>query len=485
MSFLHHCFRTFLILTLSAIAVPAAAQTTLAAAKSGEAKDGAEQRAPLRSHELSLGDIRAVVQVQDNTLPLAAGSSTFASITLASSSRSAADFEIALRAENATIKSLFDDGDISADGREASIGVKGLRSGRNRRILAELALPAEASLEPALHVSLRPARRDEANADPVSTRVSWKLADCAARFQTAISEAASSKLSVVEETLSALRPARKRGSSDWIFQPNLRRHSQASGCRRKVREYDETLRRWVRRCPDDGQAKPHQISKEERALILEAQGVMRTGGADPNLTRDSSVGWATFKAASDLKNYLRQPPNPAICTGAVEFSQYYIENLEKLKSRAARILALSRSAPDMIGARLDRLRTLSAELGGGHPAWGGATLALARPPADTNDLRSAVLEVARLSGLPDAAVREAESAPSLRDALAVLKGEWKARTVTDQVFTAQAELALSLIEAASMVAELASKYEALDRNFLGGFRFIQEAYGTHCNCAAN
>src|SRR5690606_17059222 len=120
------------------------------------------------------------------------------------------------------------------------------------------------------------------------------------------------------------RVTRKSKGRSWIFRPDLRKMQRGKGCRRRVRMYDEELGRWVRRCPEENGGADASLTNQERSLILEAQATMRSGGGDPGLDRDSGFGWATFKAANDLKTYLTQPPSPTICTGAIRFAEHYL-----------------------------------------------------------------------------------------------------------------------------------------------------------------
>lgn len=446
-------------------------------------------RGPLRSHELTLGDIRAEIATPAEDIPLAAGSSAFASVTVSSSARASANVEIALKAENSVIKAILQpNGRVSDGGGDALVELKGVRSGRERTVLAEIALPSQngGGQAHALTVTLRKAGSSgDDGKEGSSLRIAWKVADCSEAFQSALTTAAGERLSSVKDALSALRAGRRDERSAWIFRPDLRKMGHRRGCRRKVREYDDDLGRWVRRCPKTAQ-KDGPITKDERSLILEAQTYLRNGGRDPNLNRKSSIGWAAFKAASNLENYLKQPANPAICTGAVKFSGYYIEKLEPLHKRVRRVTSLAQAANGIIEKRLTVLRQAAANLSGGHPAWGGATLALARPASGlAGNLKAAAVEVARLSGMPEQAIRDAESASSAREALRASSSAWKERSVTDEAYEKQLGFAFSLIEAAAIVKEAAAKYEALDRDFLGSFRFVQEAHGKHCNCGAN
>lgn len=428
--------------------------------------------APLQSVTLDAGSLSAVVELPADSVPLAAGSSTFANVTVRTSSKAPQSGELRFSASNGAIKTIFQaEGTISEGGAEAVVPLKAVRSGRERRVLVEIALPPGAATGN-LGLSVALASLDGDSGSPAPAKFAWNVKDCAGAFRRALSEAADTRLAGIDESLGALRPARRSAAETWIFRPDLR-SLRKNVCRGK-------------KCAEEAASTPGAVTSDERSLIIEAQSILSTGGADPNLTRESAIGWPTFKAASDLKGYLKQPANPAICTGALQFSDYYLKNLGRLKARVERVKSLASMSAGLIQARIDFMRSQAAALPGGHPAWGGATLALARPASAGNvRLREAVVELARLSGLAPDAITEIEKADGLRSALEVSARHWDAAAITDRNYRSQAEFVLSLVEAADVIARLAANYDRLERDFLGTFAFIQDAYKEHCSCNSN
>lgn len=426
---------------------------------------------PLQSVTLDAGSLSAVVELPATNVPLAAGSSTFANVTIKTNSKTPRSGELKFSATNGAIKTIFQaEGTISERGAEAVVPLKAIRSNRERKVLVEIALaPGAAASDLGLSVALT--SMDGEKASSVPAKFSWSVKDCAGAFRRALSEAADTRLAGIDESLNALRPAR-RSAETWIFRPDLR-SLRRNACRGK-------------KCAEEAASTPGAVTSDERSLIIEAQSILSTGGADPNLTRESAMGWPTFKAASDLKGYLKQPANPAICTGALQFSDYYLKNLGRLKARVERVKALAGMSSGLIQARIEFLRSQASALPGGHPAWGGATLALARPASTGNvGLSESVVELAKLSGLAPDAIMEIEKAEGLRSALEASARHWDAAAITDKSYRSQAEFVLSLVEAADVIARLAANYDRLEKDFLGTFAFIRDAYKEHCICNSN
>jgi hypothetical protein len=464
-------FRTsmFALLALIVVSPPAWADPgrTETGQPAGSAVIEAAASAPLQRATLNAGAVKATVEVPNAAVPLAAGGSTFASLVLTTTGKTPGAAELRLSVKNAAIKSVHKaDARISNDGSSAIIPVTGLRSGRQTQLLAEIALNA-AGADGRAELSAQLTGADgQSGADAIATFV-WTLKDCAGGFRQALSEAADTRLALIDESLGALRPGRNRPALKWAFQPDLR--ALPRDCRGP-------------RCPAAND--PEAPSQAERNLILEAQTFIRNGGADPELTTQTNLGWPTFKAASDLKGYLKQPPNPAICTGALQFSNYYLKNLGRLKARVERVREMASGAGELVSARVALLRNRSANLPGGHPGWGGATLAATRSNTPA-DLKSAVSEIAKLAGIPEQGLREVDASADLTGALSALASHWDDAAVTEKEFLTRARFALSLAEAADVVQRLSARYDAIETNFIGTFRMIKDAYRSHCSCNAN
>ncbi len=445
------------------------------------------------SHDLSAGILKAEVLDSAQAGPHAAGSPAFASISVTPDDaslgkRGVTEAELTLSAVNGTIRAITGQGVTAViAGNAASARINGLRHASTAKILVEMTL-RDSGAESGLKVILR----DKAGQASRPVTLKWSVRDCAGDYYKAlqkISEDGGSELTKLITTFTRREAALP---SKPIFRIDLGRESadQSSRCVRYERQWDVIGYRWRQVCMRYAREEARApaisasgISREERQVLLNAAALLRTGGADPKLTPKGSFGWVSGKVAQDLRHYLKQDKHPALCTGAIQFTEYYSKHLSGLKKHIGSILKTNASARGIAKQKVDAVKREAASLPGGHPGIGLLPLRAIGNGAsgDEDSIRSLILTLAPYAGLARDDLDRIAKAGDELEMLKAVKAAMDASARPDAVARTVMP-AFALIESAYYLGLAEERYRQLNRGYIGSLEAIRAAHDAHCVC---
>jgi hypothetical protein len=222
--------------------------------------------------------------------------------------------------------------------------------------------------------------------------------------------------------------------------------------------------------------------KNQREIFNEAGKLVRAG-RDAALDRDANIGWALGKIGSDLDNYLAQPINPAICTGAPGLADWYEKRLADFVKRGEKLNALTSDATRLAQDKVETVFRLVRELSDETPGWGGITPVSAKAiPIRNDSLAGMAISLAELAAIPAATLEKVRQAKAPYDALlpvheAGIGTDGMPDPIRDALRTA-----FGAIDAAARLDVIRERNAGVLSAFEGRIKAIRDAHAKHCVC---
>ena len=334
-----------------------------------------------------------------------------------------------------------------------------------------------------------PIVKAEASSEPVpsdSTILVWAVSNCAQAFHAELAKLMETKGSRMGDALKAARTRDRRRPGSWMFRPESA--SSKRTCVKRSRYWDRRRGRYRSRCVEyesasDGEPETGTPKKQVRAVHRLANTFVRSRAIDPEMSTRKNFGWVSQKVATDLRGYLKQDPHPAICTGAVQFVDYFDGRLGEFFERGDKFDKSAKTARSIAVERVAAARKAVSKDPSGHPAWGAMPISLAEAkPAPGSSLQNLVVETARLTSNGDL-VSEVKEAENAYDALKVMNS-WMKKDGKEMNGDSRKAVrrALGAIEAADYLQVVAGHYGALNDTLKGSIIAVRDAHGRHCKC---
>jgi hypothetical protein len=417
---------------------------------------------------LTAGDVRAELLTLGGGKSLTAGSGAFAQIRLSTDAagKKGVTAEIVVEAEHGELASI-DGAGVKTDSESKTMRarIEGLRKGRERALLVEVKLPGGGQERTTLKVTLRspanPGKPGEpAAASEDATAISWSVKDCAGGYYGALQQIRDNAELKTAERWKEASKADGSLPKGWVFAPKEERRSR----RRRART-DVTA-----------------STKSERAILAEA-GKLARAGKDPALDRDGDLGWVLGKVATDLDTYLAQPTNPALCTGALRMTDYYLQRLSALAKRGERLEQLATDAKAMAQAKVEAAFAAVRELPEDVTGWSGVTPASAKSmTARTDGLTGMAISLAELAAVPADVLAKAREAKQPYEALIPIEEADIHRDGMPDAVRDAMRAAFTAIDAAARLDAIRQRHQGLQAAFDGRIKAIRDAHGKHCVC---
>lgn len=485
----------FLSVANAALISPLAAQSQTSLARD------ASQAAQTPTETLTAGELRAEIYDSGQAGPQAVGSSAFASIKI----KMNGTFEapkgknkkrsktpagpgpiIELEAPSGEISNITGENVTPAlSGSSATAQIARLQPGEETTVLVEMRLKAPAGEQiNALKITLK----DPNGAASNTAELKWMARDCAGDYYRELQMIAASGGTQLSKLLTELRSPDKSLPRASLFRTTTPASSGGGRCVRYKRRWDPYESGYRRVCVRykggeniEETASTEVSSKDEREILQRAGAFLRSGGADPKLARNGSLEWVTGKVASDLRGYLEQPAHPALCTGAKQFTDYYLKQSAGLKSHAESIINLAAKSRELAADKVARAKEDIEQLAAGHPGAGMAPLPISER-AKEEGLKQLILALAQYAGLsPESKEALSQSTDEL-GMLKVMKDALDAKGEDDKVMAKVVRSGLAFVEAAVHLTIAEGKYQAVKTKFIGGFENIRAAHDKFCVC---
>lgn len=315
------------------------------------------------------------------------------------------------------------------------------------------------------------------------------LADCAQRYYAALQDIRGGTAKKLSPALKQVRRLDRDLPGRWLFTETLIR---GRGADNRLIDGDRVCVNEVRkggrgRCLEWGPLQPARppaepvfavppLSSDERRLSASILMFVRTRGALPEWFGEGRYGWVAQRVATDLTAYLRQPPNPALCSGANEMLSFFVSNMGALRKRILEVAELDRSARTLAWAKV---RAVHGDAAGPLPASTAAPTVAEAPP-DYTSMISQMAEIL-LSAEQARAVRAAPTAlQALKRTAEALHDPIATSAVS--IVEANARAALRSLEAGVHAELMHARHQAVSDSLFGTIDSIRQVHSTTCTC---
>jgi len=437
-----------------------------------------------------------------------AGSSVFTEIALTNTSDGdAAQADLVLEAQDGEIAGVTGDGIATAEeGARHLVRIGGLAKDKEKTVTVEMKVGAVAAAgqpgESRLTVTLRKPAKPQYETKVVTSTVSKTY--CRAYGYTQFWQGSRRRCarwgrrdvtSKKEIKVPVIQTAAAEGPSDStvLRWPVSNCAGDFYGAIVKLREknadaMDDALKRAHARDrlrPGRWLFPPSSGTKAERRINGQAVVFVRTRGIDPQMSTRQNYGWVSQKVTTDLRGYLNQPPNPAICTGVARFVDFFDGRMKDFWQRADDFSKKAEEARAIAAQKLAAARGAVKSGAGDDPA-GGTTAALptgAEAAPAKPDLRTLTISAAELTGdgdLLDGVKQAAAPYEALERFSKWMMQPKEGALEKDDV--AALKRALGAIEAAEYLTLVAGQYNDLRGTIQGSMAAIRDAHARHCRC---
>lgn len=253
--------------------------------------------------------------------------------------------------------------------------------------------------------------------------------------------------------------------------------------------------------PREVEAQSRPNAEELRALAGLSE-IIRGRGVVTDLSSGRSAG-VIQRVSAEVRSYINQPANPALCAGGRDVVQFYLRNTDSVSARLAEAKRLAATVTTLAAQRLRSAVAADAaqiarqaEAAKAAPAGdqtAAPTAADNRPPSPRTPpsvltaetyaaltVPAMLTEAGRVVGVTGAA----DASPrSIAAALRQISEALRSAPLEDEV-RATHWAALRMIEARYYADMLVSRYEDADTAVIGVLRDIRTAHQRHCTCGS-
>jgi hypothetical protein len=472
--------------------------------------------------QLVAGALKATVTQEATETQPAAGDTVYASLVVQGSGMA----EILVAAEGGTLEPLLGTRMTTGPkeiGNPAAGQVARFDLGPEGRSAITVELKSAGQERTRLRLTLS-ALTEAGQATAVDqTILSWQRASCAQNFYQSIKAIGSERVPLMSTALDQVLAPDATLLGQWQFglpkaSPVLTNAAAPATGRcidQRVRtdyvtgEKTKVCRRWKGAAPsvDAANADPVDPAVTEADIIKLADVFVKSRLALKAFERKRVLRLKSTDLFNSLRNYIDQPPHPALCTGVTPMLDYYVENTEPLSMSIARIERIADAATTETRTRVVALTGQSvADM---QSAATSATVtptlisaAIAAPPEPVGHvvLKQSVVALAQYVLTPEQALTvDAQATPRLAfDQLAGLLNPVQpalvAGTLTTQVAADEmgadrsarlsaAKDALGMMEAAVILDGARERFALFRR---AGYETVDAIRGAHqqnCTCA--
>ncbi len=440
-------------------------------------------------HELKTDGVSATITVLRTSRPFPAGGSAFAQIKLKNTAKAKrVSAELVLETDRADIRDVSGSSlTIREEGTARIAMVEKIAKGKPRIVIVEVRLregepgTGQDEMQNKLKVTLR-----QPGGTGESATMGWSVTNCASGFYSQIVKVREGSGAGLADAIKAARSKDRTRPGRWLFPPRLKTSKVSRKCVRRAKRWNKRSGRHYFSCTKYETIEPMAVGtitpvKSERSIFNFASRYVSARAYDRELSQTRDSGWAANRVSQNLQGFLKQKNNPAICTGAIPFLNYFDKRMEGFVKRASTFdemagkswsLALLRTAEAVEAAKSDP---------GGHPGWGTTPLDI---PDSTFEptLQNQVETLAQLTTNAEL-IQQISNADNAFAALRVMSTDLKgaAKSSSESSRTAQYR-ALSAIEAADYIGTVARHYMDLRHALIVSMDTIREAHAANCTC---
>lgn len=466
---------------------------------------------------LTAGPLRATIIQDSADRSLEVGEGAFAEIEI-SSSEGAREGELLVEALGGRVRSITGPKIKTSDRDGAKLARFKLAKDGSIKLLVEMDVLAGTSgsgfeSQNKMRLTLRSLGK---NAGIDGSLLSWNLIDCAGAYHAALAGILAQREAYLKTTIDAVRKGETELAGSWLFKPEMKkpkveyatREVRQEVCVESRRVYDRERGKKVKQCVRseiqtvEEKYEVPAAGEEERAVAVLANRFVANRGAASEFDRRGSLRWVSDRIIQDLRIYLKQPPNPALCTGIDMMFDYHAANARELKKGIDEIESMRVRAMTMARAKVSALLASAGHTQSGSAGIGLVSTAAAATASQPTTASDQVPTGAAATGVTSAellglaqniarlvlgAERFAALEPGLGPygLLKAIRDAWKAGAgdVLDEPTRKQALAALQMIEAAIYLDAAGERYGRVGDATFGTMSLIRKAHEANCTCA--
>ncbi len=348
-----------------------------------------------------------------------------------------------------------------------------------------------------LKITLR-ARNAEGEWETDSTQLSWRLSNCGASYHKALSGGVNTEIDKLNTALIQLARRNNKMPGRWIFSPVQSYKIETTlkdVCTRYKYFRNRRTGKSYRKCTVSKKVnktirspvKPPDI---QRDMLHEAGVIIASKGSDITMKRHTDQYWIVRKIYEDIKRYFEQKANPAICTGAIQMTEFYEAKFEPIKEKGEKqqthvdvALGLAKSHAEKY-LRLNPAKRFTSLI----QVRSRDILMKSEKNSKAEDnlaiLEGILIKIASLA-------RDKEFITEFKNTENILA---KLKMFKNSIATYEKDLdlgdeakkhlrtSLTMIEAAYYLQSLSSRYTRVQEIVYGSIQEIRNMHEIHCNC---
>ena len=353
-----------------------------------------------------------------------------------------------------------------------------------------------------LAIKLLPRKKQRASGSD-SAKLIWHLNNCSQNYHKSLTSIGGEVIPLMKANLKRASKKTNRFNSRWLFKPTYK-YTYKTVIRKKCRRYrkiwDREAHKVRYKCKSYKRVKKRIRSSSnnssENKLYRAANEFISTRARQSILSRNGSHYWVLNKIKNDFNLYFTQKHNPSICTGALQFTDYYNGKLNGIRKKQKRFTDLYKEGYDLALLNLQTYSLAIKEETNERRNNEYKKSLLQRisniQPVFLSKVKKKQKSSSRLKRLIDKIAGTMEdrqlsslilNSQSTRESLVLIKKNIKKIKNTLSPFSYQ-ELrnTLSILEALTVIKQVRNEYKTLTSVVDDSIRKIRTSHQRNCSC---
>jgi hypothetical protein len=326
---------------------------------------------------------------------------------------------------------------------------------------------------------------------------------CADGYHDALQKVRDGRGSGLGPTNRSLRAADPDMSGTWLYAAQLfpRKGKNAPKpervCAEEVKKGGRArCSRWEEKPLDFGPTIATLPTDDEIVVFKFLDEYVRAKGAPSEFGANGRYNWLVARVIGDLRGYITQLPNPALCAGGPDLMDFYANELKTMRRRTEEVQEIDENARDFAVRRIEQAELLVKEgarttppiVGG--PAIAGTPAAMTPVPRQSmqntspspryEDLIHRVMQLVLSRDQVALVMSEISLVASLRQARMQLESDTAKEAALE--LREGVMVALRAIEAGVYATALQARYASIEASVHGTIGDVREAHAAQCTC---
>ena len=249
--------------------------------------------------------------------------------------------------------------------------------------------------------------------------------------------------------------------------------------------------RWEEKPLESGPAIATLPTDDEMVAFKFLDEYVRAKGAPAEFGANGRYNWLVARVIGDLRGYIAQIPNPALCAGGPDLMDFYANELKSMRRRTEEVQEIDENTRDFALRRIEQAELLVRD--GARttpPAVTGTAAAMtpvprqfapnASPSPRYEDLVQRATQLVLSKNQVALIMSESSLVASLRQARTQLDSDTAKEAALE--LREGVMVALRAIEAGVYATALQARYTSIEESVHGTIADVRDAHATHCTC---